>query len=84
MTHEATSPFSDATPASPRWHDIADRAGVGLLRTDPAGRVLDMSPAATRMLDRGMDALRGIELASLAEPGQRSALQAAFDAVRNG
>jgi PAS domain S-box-containing protein len=84
MTHEATSQFTDATPASPRWHDIADRAGVGLLRTDPAGRVLDMSPAATRMLDRGMDALRGIELASLAEPGQRSALQAAFDAVRNG
>jgi PAS domain S-box-containing protein len=74
----------DALDPASRWQDIADRADVGLVRIDAIGRIVDVNPAASRLLGRGIDALRGMELALLVEPGQGKAIDGAIRALRNG
>jgi PAS domain S-box-containing protein len=74
----------DGTQASARWLEIADRADVGLLRVDAGGHLIDVNPAATRMLGRGIDVLRGMAFDSLGDLADREAMQRAMGALHAG
>ena len=80
------TPMSGVAPsaAASRWQDIADRADVGLLRIDAIGRIVDVNLAAERLLGRDMSSLRGVELAALAETGQRVVVDSALAALHDG
>ncbi|KGQ17922.1 PAS protein [Lysobacter dokdonensis DS-58] len=70
--------------AASRWVDIADRADVGMLRVDAGGHLVDINPAAARMLGRGIGALRGVAFESLGDVADRDAIQNALGALHAG
>ena len=80
------TPSGVGTPSAPpsRWQEIADRADVGLVRVDALGSIVDVNPAAARLLGRDMAMLRGIEFAGLAAIGERQAIDHALAALRDG
>ncbi|BCT91947.1 hypothetical protein LYSHEL_09710 [Lysobacter helvus] len=71
------------TPApSERWLEIGDRADIGLLRTDAHGRIVDVNTAAARLLGRGIETLRGVDLSHLVEDDARPAVTSALHDLR--
>ena len=80
------SPDEGRAPEAPahseRWAEIADRADVGMLRTDAHGRIVDVSAAAARLLGRGIDTLRGVDLPDLVDDDARPAVADALHELR--